>query len=178
MKLRTDLFPENYFLNVSLDIPEKIHDNPEKINDDPEKIHDDPEKKFSNDMKYACKVMCKMCDKDIVMGSFIKHSNGVHFLNTAEYKKFYGEYRQTLTSKGRVYHKCGLCSEEMLLDVDEITSHLRKKKHNLSLREYNAKFMSIRKKNLKKPKIEAKVKPEELTTAELLRELNAVLVGA
>jgi hypothetical protein len=59
-----------------------------------------------------------------------------------EYKKLYGIPRTQITQF--VFHKCGICTEELLLDVNIITKHV-KKCHQMKFNAYSVKFLSAAK---------------------------------
>ena len=59
---------------------------------------------FSNDMKDACKVTCKICDKDVTMSSMSAHTRSVHCLLLKEYKDIYGDHKEKATRT--FFHKC------------------------------------------------------------------------
>jgi hypothetical protein len=143
---------------------------------------------FSNDMRDACKVKCKICDKEVVMSSKSNHTRRVHCLSLAEYKDIYGDHKMTLVRK--MCHKCGVCEEVLLLDAIEVAIHLRRKKHNISQKKYIKCFITykasvkIERDFERKPKEEnvvlykGKYRKEEfksLTTKQILEELDLVL---
>ena len=148
-------------------------------------------KVYSNDIKDACKVQCKICEKEVVMSSMSKHTRRVHCLLLTEYKDIYGDHKKTICKK--TYHKCGLCKKDLFLDVLEIAIHLRKKKHDISPNDYSARFLTrkvilnslqITRAIERKPKEEnavlykGKYKKEEfksLTTQQLLEEIDLAL---
>ena len=214
LKVRRDLFSENQNQNVTKQ--QNIQENiltfaipdsskaqigfvklsmRQKKNESKENKENHKEEKddntYSNDMKDACKVLCKICDKEVVMSSMSKHTRGVHFLLLAEYKDIYGDHKETMLKK--IYHKCGLCKEILLLDVLDISVHLKRSKHGISLKEYNARFMTYKvihnsfklKQDLKVENIEnkttlfkgfyAKENLKHLTTQQLLEEIDMVL---
>ena len=92
-----------------------------------------------------------------------------------------------------MHHQCGICKEFLLLDVLEIGRHLKKSRHGISHKKYNARYMTY-KIGLRPVKIEdvsedkpmeektnlykGKYKKEEfknLTTQQLLEEIDLVL---
>ena len=89
-------------------------------------------------MRDACKVKCKICDKEVTMSSMSVHTRVVHCLLLKEYKNIYGDHKNIIARK--VFHKCGICNETLLLDVDEIAAHLKRRKHNITHKNYNERF--------------------------------------
>ena len=67
------------------------------------------------------------------------HSKTSHKLSIKEYGETFGSPRFNIISK--VWHKCELCQEDVLLDSDEIHKHAFK--HRMSLREYNTRFIVL-----------------------------------
>ena len=59
-------------------------------------------------------------------------------MSIKDYVERFGNYRTQIIRE--VYHKCGICQEELLLDGDELHKHSRK--HNMLMSEYNAKFIN------------------------------------
>ena len=93
---------------------------------------------FSNDMTYACKTICRICQKPVFLTTLRGHTRSRHNVPIDEYKKVYGNHRNAIIEK--VYHKCGICMNTVLLDSDEIAHHLRSN-HSLSHKNYNAEYM-------------------------------------
>ena len=54
-----------------------------------------------------------------------------------EYVSKFGDHRIQL--KNEVWHKCGLCQEEVLLDNDELHKHTMR--HKVLMKDYSAKFI-------------------------------------
>ena len=203
LKIRKDLFSEKYRENVEQEnvaifaVPAQVkaENGFVKLTMKQKKIEIKEKGKdnrtFSNDMKDACKVKCKICEKEVVMSSISHHTRSVHCLLLTEYKGIYGDHKETILKK--IYHKCGLCKEVLLLDVLEISVHLKRSKHEISHKEYNARFMiykvihnSFKMKHdysVKSIKVEEslskgaykKKELKHLTTQQLLEEIDMVL---
>ena len=98
----------------------------------------DTTKIFSNNMKNAVKTKCKECKNDVTLSAMRCHTKKTHSMKITEYKEKYGE----LDIIKPVYHKCAICSAVMILDSDNIASHLRKKSlHNTTFGAYNQQFL-------------------------------------
>ena len=98
----------------------------------------DTTKIFSNNMKNAVKTKCKLCKNDVTLSAMRCHTKKTHSMTITEYKEKYGE----LDIINPVYHKCAICSAVMILDSDNIASHLRKRNlHNTTFGAYNQKFL-------------------------------------
>ena len=100
-------------------------------------------KKYSNDMRDACKTICRICRVPVFLNIMRQHTRKAHKIPIDEYKKVHGNHRDMITEK--VYHKCGICFGTILLDSDDIAHHL-KKHHSISHKKYNEKHM-LRKSN-------------------------------
>ena len=146
---------------------------------------------YSNDMKDACRVKCKICDKGVTMSTMRRHVREVHCLELTEYTEIYGDPKKHIVKK--MYHQCGVCKEVLLLDVLEIGTHLKRSRHGISHKEYNARYMTYKvghqsikleevsedrtgedKTNLHKGKYK-KEELKNLTTKQLLEEIDLVL---
>ena len=93
-------------------------------------------KRYSNSMKDAVKTTCKACNMNITVSKMNIHTKKTHFLALSKYIEIYGQ----LEILEAVYHRCGLCSEAMMVDNNTIVSHL-KKKHTTPVAAYHAQFM-------------------------------------
>ena len=106
---------------------------------------------YSNDMANACKIICKICSKTVALNLMRQHTKFVHKMTIKEYRSVHGNYRNEMLEP-IFHHKCGICSKDMLLDSYEI--HKNTVVHNLSLKDYNTKFIV---RTLKKDKAKKKV---------------------
>ena len=98
------------------------------------------EKSYSNNMKDACRVKCKICDKEVTMSTMRRHVREVHCLQLTEYTEIYGDHKKHIVQK--IHHQCGICKEVLLLDVLEIGSHLKGRRHGISHKKYSARYMT------------------------------------
>ena len=101
-------------------------------------------KKYSNDMRDACRTICRICRVPVFLNIMRQHTRKTHKIPIDEYKKVHGNHRDMITEK--VYHKCGICFGTILLDSDDIAHHL-KKHHSISHKKYNEKHMLRKNKN-------------------------------
>jgi len=101
--------------------------------------HEDTTLPFSSDMKDACRTVCRICDREMVLTRLRGHTKDKHDLSITDYKIKFN--LQVLEVTEKVFHKCALCSEIMLLDSDAIAQHLHK--HSISHRTYNDKHMNM-----------------------------------
>ena len=136
-------------------------------------------KSFSNSMKDAVKTTCKACNINFTVSKMNIHTKKTHFLVLSKYIEIYGQ----LEILEAVYHKCGLCSEVMMVDKKTIISHL-KKKHTIPVAAYHAQFMrkAVEKdpKRIKTPEIKIKSFPaaaeiQNMNTDELLSLFDKII---
>ena len=110
---------------------------------------------YSNDMTDACRTKCRICNWEVTLNYMRNHTKNAHSMTIHEYKDLHGKHREQIVAE--IWHKCGLCEEDMLLDADDIRSHTRK--HQTSLKDYNAKFI-IGSKTSPRRKIKKEIKKE------------------
>ena len=111
-------------------------------------------RRFSNDLEEAVRSKCNICEKRFLLSELRAHTKSEHLLSFSDYKKFYG-----LELEENVYHRCSICSATMLLDIDTLTTHI--KKHNISLSNYRRRYLS---KSAKR----TKTVPEKVTRKEVI----------
>ena len=99
-------------------------------------------KTFSNNMRDAVQTTCKICNNNYTLTAMRSHTRKLHNMTISKYKETYGQ----LEILKPIYHKCGLCSYEIILDSDLIMGHLRVK-HSITHGNYNAQFMVTAKGN-------------------------------
>ena len=125
---------------------------------------------FSNDMTDACRTICKVCKAQVTLNYMRNHTKNNHQMTIHEYKDMFGNHRDQIVNE--VHHKCGFCQDEILLDADII--HLHVKRHKVSLKEYNAKFItgskSSPKRKLKSEKKEENPEPEDTVLESMKKE--------
>ena len=99
-------------------------------------------------------------------------------MDIKEYRKEFGDPRNQMVEV--VKHRCGICSEELLLHCDAIAPHV--KKHNITHSEYTQKYMVLS--NNKKPKIRQfnvtkslDDNCNEYSEEEMIAEMQAILDG-
>ena len=105
---------------------------------DPEEVNTNDEKLYSNNLADSIKTVCKVCQRTVKLVGMRSHTRNCHKISITEYTEKYGNPRAQMI-KPIFYHKCGICSKEMLLDADTIHSHLQT--HKVSLKEYSNKFL-------------------------------------
>eukprot|EP00092_Neocalanus_flemingeri_P008292 GFUD01008938.1.p1 GENE.GFUD01008938.1~~GFUD01008938.1.p1 ORF type:complete len:495 (+),score=161.34 GFUD01008938.1:44-1528(+) len=92
---------------------------------------DDGPMVFSSNPKDYNRVTCLACMAMVKVHHMRKHMVD-HGLDMAEYKAMYGEEYQYVR---RVHHKCGICKQAMLFDLDTLYSHVSSF-HQVKVKEY------------------------------------------
>ena len=103
-------------------------------------------RKYSNNMKDAVCTSCQICGKVFKFVAMRGHTKKSHGLTIMAYREKYGK----LVALEEIFHKCGLCGHEMMLDSDNVMTHL-KNSHSITHANYNAEFMVTAK---GRPKVE------------------------
>ena len=113
---------------------------------------------YSNDMSDACKHQCAICSKHFGLTAMRTHSRLVHNMSVKEYQFKHGSIKENMSRI--MWHKCQLCSEDFLLDSDEVHKHANGK-HKMSLKEYNSRFLVLTLKKTSEKDESAPVDSEE-----------------
>ena len=95
-------------------------------------------KVFSNDPTKCVKTFCCMCDQIVTVTGLRKHVKGHHKITLTQYKELYGDHKKQIIQL--VFHKCFFCKKSLLLDTDEISTHL-KKAHQVMYKDYLVTYM-------------------------------------
>ena len=98
------------------------------------------------------------------------HTSRTHSMPIKTYKEKYGNHRQQMVKE--VYHKCGVCRKDMLLDSDDIKNHLYR--HGLSQKLYNSKFLAENKPLEKEEKTDD-VETEPISILDTLDEIENII---
>ena len=91
---------------------------------------------LSNDPLLNVQCFCNVCSEVFTLSDLSKHVK-VHRLTFPQYVKRFGNPRSQLVRI--IKHNCGICKELVLLNVDDITQHI--KSHNIGYSAYAAKYM-------------------------------------
>ena len=94
--------------------------------------------RFSNCMKEAVKVICRICLKKESLTGLRKHTKDRHQITITEYKNQFGQPEIV----EMVLHKCNLCYQTFTLDSDQVAKHLKRSHREVSYREYSARFLT------------------------------------
>ena len=90
--------------------------------------------RYSNNMAEAVQVRCCLCGQKVTMTGMRSHTRSAHKMPISEYKAKFGILKDKILET--VYHQCGLCHKDVLLDSDEIMMHL-KRSHKISHKKLN-----------------------------------------
>jgi len=86
---------------------------------------------FSSNPKDYNRVSCLACMAVVKVHHMRKHMVG-HGMTLAEYKEMYGEEMQYVN---KFYHKCAICKQPMLFDLDTLYNHVSTF-HQVKVKEY------------------------------------------
>ena len=109
----------------------------------PEKTILTQDMKFSNNMKDKVRTLCQICQSAETFSNMRFHVRNRHKMNISEYRLKHGSVLEHMVEA--VYHKCGICSQPILLDGDGISVHV-KGQHHMTHKEYSAKYLTLTKK--------------------------------
>ena len=93
---------------------------------------------YSNNLCDSVKTFCCSCDKVVTISGLEDHTQSHHKMTVEEYKPLYGNPKTQIIKL--VFHQCGLCSEDMLMDCHVMEKHV-KKVHQMEFKQYCNKFM-------------------------------------
>merc|ERR1712129_290732 len=148
---------------------EKVEPNPKtrKISEKNKNV------RISNNMRDAVKTTCQVCFAKVSFVTMRSHTKSGHKLGISDYKMKHGELMEHIVEE--VYHKCGICSDKIFFHGDAIAVHV--KKHKVSHKEYNRKFINLLKDQV--PSTLAKKEPksqfDNMSSEELLAELDELI---
>ena len=92
---------------------------------------------ISNDLADYIMVECQICGLHKPMTFLRGHTKSAHGMTITEYKEKFGA---DLEMVEKVLHRCGICEDLILLDSDHIAYHLKKPGHNITHKNYAAKY--------------------------------------
>ena len=120
--------------------------------------------RFSNDLADVCQTSCKICEKTMSVQRMRAHTKSEHQMVITEYRAKFNQNFFDLVEK--IFHRCGICSEALLLDSDVISSHLNNNKnsHRMTHKAYNETFMQYNN--------NIKVKDEKVALEEASKEAS------
>ena len=100
-------------------------------------------KQYSDKLADCVKTFCCECDQVVALSGIRKHLSGVHKMTLTEYRGLYGNPEKQIIRM--VFHSCGVCKKDVVLDYLQLVKHLRKE-HSIkgkAFTEYNNKFLKM-----------------------------------
>ena len=124
---------------------------------------------YSNDLSHEVETVCRICWKKIRVSKMRHHTANSHKINIKAYKEKFGNHKQDLVRE--VYHKCGICEIDILLDSDYIKNHSYDI-HGIKQSVYNSQYLVPRKN--KNGKVYAQKQKQVLTPVSVLETLEEI----
>ena len=112
---------------------------PENVDAHLDDDDDDPDKVFSNDYADVCKFRCNLCDLDIDTEKIRSHINSNHDSSALADTELDSNRPYSV----KTFHKCGVCGKTLLFTRIRLRYHIIND-HNMSMQEYNDKFITRR----------------------------------
>ena len=142
--------------------------------------------KFSNKMVDGVKTVCQICGSIETFVNMRSHTKKAHNLGITDYRAKHGDLEKHMVEP--VHHKCQICEKVLLLESDIINTHLKTHRGVLTMREYSAKYLVLKKAHERKrnpsvgksdhqakSQISKSGKYQNLSAGELLRELETLI---
>ena len=107
-------------------------------------------KVFSDDPTKTCKTFCCSCDQVVTLAFLRKHVEYKHQMTIKEYRQLYGNPSKQVIQL--IYHKCRLCQQNILLDTDQLSKHM--KKMHQYMKQGDALKTKVENDGLKKPDLD------------------------
>ena len=96
--------------------------------------------RYSNHMKDAVRSYCRICKVPQTFTIMRSHTKSRHGISITDYKKKYGQLIENIVEV--IYHKCGICNKDILLDGDTLATHARF--HGVTHKAYSEKYITLR----------------------------------
>ena len=96
--------------------------------------------RYSNHMKDTVQSYCQICKVPQTFTRMRSHTKSRHGISITDYKKQYGQLIENIVET--VYHKCGICNKDILLDGDTLATHA--KGHGVTHKAYSEKYITLR----------------------------------
>ena len=100
-------------------------------------------KQYSSKLADCVKIFCCECNQVVALSGIRKHLSGIHKMTITEYRGLYGNPEKQIIRM--VFHSCGVCQKDVVLDYLQLVKHLRKE-HSIkgkAFTEYNNKFLKM-----------------------------------
>ena len=95
--------------------------------------------RYSNHMKDNVQSYCQICKIPQTFTKMRSHTKSRHGISITDYKKKYGQLIKNIVEV--IYHKCGICNKDILLDGDTLATHARF--HGLTHKAYSEKYIIL-----------------------------------
>ena len=99
--------------------------------------------KLSNRMVDGVKTVCQICTSTETFVNMRCHTKKAHGIVITEYRRMHGELERHMLEA--VYHKCQICEKVILLESDCINTHVKTHSKVLTMREYSARYLVLKK---------------------------------
>ena len=96
--------------------------------------------RYSNQMKDSVQSYCQICKIPQTFTRMRSHTKSRHDISITDYKKQYGQLIENIVEL--IYHKCGICNKDILLDGDTLATHA--KGHGVTHKAYSEKYITLR----------------------------------
>ena len=91
-------------------------------------------------MKDSVQSYCQICKIPQTFTRMRSHTKSRHGISITDYKKQYGQLIDNIVEL--IYHKCGICNKDILLDGDTLATHA--KGHGVTHKAYSEKYITLR----------------------------------
>ena len=118
--------------------------------------------RYSNHMKDNVQSYCQICKIPQTFTKMRSHTKSRHGISITDYKKRYGQLIANIVEL--IYHKCGICDKDILLDGDTLATHA--KGHGVTHKAYCEKYITLRIQDANNRAIKS-VHPKEVYTAKV-----------
>ena len=96
--------------------------------------------RYSNHMKDTVQSYCQICKVPQTFTRMRLHTKSRHGISITDYKKQYGQLIENIVET--VYHKCGICNKDILLDHDTLATHA--KGHGITHKAYSEMYITLK----------------------------------
>ena len=90
-------------------------------------------------MGHQVKTVCQICHADFFLMKISEHTRMIHNVDFLQYKEEFGSTYDH--NQNKVYHRCCVCSDLVLLDSHRLQKHVQK--HQMNFGEYTKQFNMV-----------------------------------
>ena len=130
--------------------------------------------RYSNHMKDTVQSYCQICKVPQTFTMMRSHTKSRHGISITDYKKQYGQLIENIVET--VYHKCGICNKDILLDGDTLATHA--KGHGVTHKAYSEKYITLMTQDEKNKSVKMTIKSvhlEEVSTTKVADVMKAYI---